>query len=83
MLGGLVRWPADGSHDPWATTPGMGEGTFGLGGCHSEEDQTMAQRRRRSLVTTHATSALLVIDMQNDFLAQGGCTVKCVTGYLQ
>jgi ureidoacrylate peracid hydrolase len=72
MVGDLRRRPADGSHDRWATTPGMGEGTLGQGGSHSEEGQTMAQRRRRSLVTTHATSALLVIDMQNDFLAQGG-----------
>jgi ureidoacrylate peracid hydrolase len=32
----------------------------------------MAQRRGRPFVTARATSALLVIDMQNDFLAQGG-----------
>ena len=32
----------------------------------------MAHRRGRSIVTARETSALLVIDMQNDFLAKGG-----------
>ena len=32
----------------------------------------MAHGRGRSIVTARETSALLVIDMQNDFLAKGG-----------
>src|SRR5215467_14344591 len=41
---------------------------------HSKIDEyhTMVYRRGRSIVTARETSALLVIDMQNDFLAKGG-----------
>src|SRR5262245_54747166 len=44
--------------------------------CHIIRSATLVcateQKRRRGIVTERDTSALLVIDMQNDFLATGG-----------